>query len=77
MCRVPGDAGDRALVVDDANRDSAPAEASDYGEAVEVASEDHRAGRRLAHSLIPRAFAAPVIVEPCLQAPIVLIYDAI
>ena len=50
---------------------------TDCGEAVEVASVDHRLGRRLAHSSIPPAFAAPVIVEPCLRAPIALIYDAI
>jgi hypothetical protein len=75
--RIPGGAGDRALVVDDTNRDPAPAEASDYGEAVEVASQDHRAGRRLEHPSIAQTFIPTVILDPWLPAPIALIYDAI
>jgi hypothetical protein len=77
VCRVSGRASDRALVVDDTNRYAAPPEASDYGEAAEVASEDHRSGRRLAHSSIARVFIHPFDGVLCLPAPFALIYDAI
>ena len=50
MGRVPGSAGDRALVVDDTNRNIAPTETAHYRKAVEVPAEHDRARRLLARS---------------------------